>query len=285
MASVSKPEAARADTIRDRLGVILGSPGWERFIMIVIIVNAIMLGLETSTGVMNTAGGFLMALDTVILTLFAAEIIARIYVYRGAFWRDAWSVFDFVVVAISLIPASGNLSVLRALRIIRAFRLISAVPSMRRVVGGLVGAIPGMGAVIALMLLILYVFSVMATKLYGETAPDLFGTLGTSAFSLFVVMTLEGWAEMANRVMEKHPSAWLFFLVYILITSFAVLNLFIGIIVDAMQQEQEAEMRADRERNSASLETVLAEVRQVKQELTALRKSMDAPPKKPGGSR
>ncbi|MDX2265781.1 MAG: ion transporter [Hyphomicrobiales bacterium] len=262
---------------RERIRAVIEQKWWERFITALIVVNAVTLGLETSGTVMAAAGPVIEALDTAILAIFVVEIAARLFVYRAAFWRDPWSVFDFVVVAIALAPDTGNLAVLRSLRVIRALRLISTVQSMRRVVNGLMQAIPGMGAVIMLLLLILYVFAVMATKLYGETAPELFGTLGKSAFSLFVVMTLEGWADMANQVMEKHPTAWLFFLVFILSTSFAVLNLFIGIIVDAMQQEQEAEMAADRVRDAANMGEIVKELREVKAELAAIRARVEAP--------
>ncbi|MBC8051380.1 MAG: ion transporter [Chitinophagales bacterium] len=264
-------------SFREQLRAIIEHKSWERFITGVIIVNAIMLGLETNAGAMAAIGPFIEALDKAILAIFVVEIAARLYVHRAAFWRDPWSIFDFVVVAIALAPASGDLAVLRSLRVIRALRLISTVQSMRRVVNGLMQAIPGMGAVIMLLLLILYVFSVMATKLYGETAPELFGTLGDSAFSLFIVMTLEGWADMARQVMVKHPSAWLFFLIFILTTSFAVLNLFIGIIVDAMQQEQEAEMAADRVRDAANMGEIVKELREVKAELAAIRARVEAP--------
>ncbi|MDZ4789735.1 MAG: ion transporter [Hyphomicrobiales bacterium] len=266
-----------APGLREQVRAIIEHRSWERFITGLIIVNAITLGLETSAGAMSAAGPFIEALDTAVLAIFVAEIALRLFVYRAAFWRDPWSVFDFVVVAIALAPASGDLAVLRSLRVIRAPRLISTVQSMRRVVNGLMQAIPGMGAVIMLLLLILYIFSVMATKLYGETVPELFGTLGDSAFSLFIVMTLEGWADMARQVMVKHPSAWLFFLVFILTTSFAVLNLFIGTIVDAMQQEQEAELAADRVRDAANMGEVLNELREVKAELAAIRARVEAP--------
>ncbi len=277
--SAGKQPATLAPSFRDQVRATIQHRSWERFITSLIILNAITLGLETSSSAMAFAGGAIEALDTTILAIFVVEIATRLYVHGAKFWRDPWSVFDFLVVAIALAPASGDLAVLRSLRVIRALRLISTVQSMRRVVNGLMQAIPGMGAVIMLLLLILYVFSVMATKLYGETAPALFGTLGDSAFSLFIVMTLEGWADMARQVMAKHPSAWLFFLIFILTTSFAVLNLFIGIIVDAMQQEQEAEMEEDRKRYSASMGELLHELRGLKLEVAAMRATLDKPQK------
>jgi voltage-gated sodium channel len=251
---------------------IIESLAWERFITALIIVNAATLGLETSPAVMSRAGSLLVMIDHAILAIFVVEILARITVHGRAFWRDPWSLFDFFIVAVALLPATGSFSVLRALRVIRVLRLISTVRSIRRVVTGLLSAIPSMGAVIALLGLIFYVFSVMSTKLYGADYPQLFGTIGTSAFSLFQVMTLEGWAaEIVRPVMEKYPWAWAFFIIFILITSFAVLNLFIGIIVDSMQREHQAEQAEDRLRSGANLDIILAELRSLRREVEELR--------------
>jgi voltage-gated sodium channel len=256
---------------RSRLRSVLETPFWERFITAIIIINAATLGLETSRTAVDLIGPLLTAIDHVILAIFVVEIVVRMFVYGGSFWRDGWNVFDFFIVAIALVPATGSFSVLRALRVIRILRLISTVSSIRRVVAGLLHAIPSMGSVIALLLLIFYVFSVMATKLYGGNYPQLFGTIGTSAFSLFQVMTLEGWAaEIVRPVMETHPHAWVFFIIFILITSFAVLNLFIGIIVDSMQREHEAELVQDRKRSEASFDEVLLELRALRRDVDAM---------------
>jgi voltage-gated sodium channel len=251
---------------------IIEAPLWERVITALIVVNAATLGLETSATAMRQFGSLLTLIDHAILAVFVVELLARMTVYGRAFWRDPWSLFDFFIVGIALLPATGSFSVLRALRVIRVLRLISTVKSIRRVVVGLLSAIPSMGAVIALLSLVFYVFSVMATKLYGEDHPDLFGTIGTSAFSLFQVMTLEGWAaEIVRPVMEKAPYAWVFFIIFILITSFAVLNLFIGIIVDSMQRENDAEHAEDRARSEANFDELLAEVRLLRRELAIVR--------------
>ena len=261
----------QVQTWRARLGSFLEDTPWERFITTIIIVNAATLGLETSQTAVAMVGPLLSALDQIILAIFVVEIVVRMFVYGGGFWRDGWNVFDFVIVAIALLPATGSFSVLRALRVIRILRLISTVSSIRRVVAALLHAIPSMGSVIALLALIFYVFAVMATKLYGVSYPQLFGTIGTSAFSLFQVMTLEGWAaEIVRPVMETHPYAWVFFIIFILITSFAVLNLFIGIIVDSMQREHEAEIAQDRIRSEANFDEVLAEIRRLRQDVEAI---------------
>lgn len=271
----------RAEGWQDKMALLRAffeSPFWERAIVILIIVNAAALGLETSPTVASYVGGVLDMIDSVVLTIFTIEIALRILAYGKTFWRDGWSLFDFTIVGIALMPATGGFSVLRSLRIIRVLRLISTVKSMRRVMGGMLAAIPSMGAVITLLALIFYVSAVMATKLYGADFPDKFGTLGDSFFSLFQVMTLEGWADgFVIPVMEKHPFAWLFFIIFMLVTSFTVLNLFIGIIVDAMQSDQESETRQDRVRSEANFDTIMAELNVLRSEISALRKERESP--------
>jgi voltage-gated sodium channel len=191
------------------------------------------------------AGDLILKLDRAILAVFVAEILARLYVYRSSFWRDPWSVFDFVVVAIALVPATGPLAVLRALRVLRVLRLLTMVPSMRRVVGALLAAIPGLGAIALVLLIFFYVSAVIATNLFATTHPDWFGSIGLSLYTLFQVMTLESWSMgIARPVMEFFPYAWAFFVPFILIATFTMLNLFIAIIVSAMQTSNETEHQA-----------------------------------------
>lgn len=181
----------------------------------------------------------LSTLDTAILGVFVVEVLARLYVHGLRFWRDPWSVFDFSVVAISLVPASGPFAIIRTLRVLR---LLTAVPSMRRVVGALLAAIPGLGSIAAVLCILYYVAGVMATGLFGEAFPEWFGSLSASLYTLFQIMTLESWSTgIARPVMELYPYAWLFFIPFILIATFTMLNLFIAIIVNAMQSYTESE--------------------------------------------
>jgi voltage-gated sodium channel len=183
--------------------------------------------------------------------------------HRLAYFRDPWNVFDFLVVTIALLPASGPLAVLRALRVLRVLRLITLVPSMKRVVGGLLSALPGLGSVSAIICLIFYVAAVIATKLFGAAFPEWFGTLGNSAFTLFQVMTLESWAMgIVRPVMEIYPQAWLFFLIFILASTFTLLNLFIAVIVNAIQQEQPGDGRPSIESELASLHGEIKRLRE-----------------------
>jgi voltage-gated sodium channel len=208
--------------------------------------------------------------DQAVLGVFVVELLARMFVYRSRFFRDPWRVFDFVVVGVMLLPAAGAFTVLRALRVLRVLRLISLVPSMRVVVGALLTALPGMASIIGLMALVLYVAAVMATKLFGAIAPEFFGDLGASLFTLFQVMTVEGWPDIARGVMAQSPYAWIFFVVYLLIATFMVLNLFIAVVVNAMQSQVTEDIKGDGE---AHTRIILDELRELRREIEALRVS------------
>ncbi|KAG1668179.1 Voltage-dependent T-type calcium channel subunit alpha-1H [Nymphon striatum] len=217
---------------------LIESARFEQMIVGLIIINAITLGLETSPTAMNLFGPFLIGLDTFILGIFVLELLAKLAVYRTDFFKSPWRIFDLIIVGIALTPSAGAFSVLRALRILRVLRLISVVPSLRKVIGGLLNALPGMGSIMLLLSIVFYVFSVMATKLFGAQFPEWFGSLGASAYSLFQIMTLESWSMgIVRPVMEQFPWAWAFFIPFIACTTFTVLNLFIGVVVSAMQKE------------------------------------------------
>ena len=244
-------------------------PAVHNTLIALIVVNAIILGMATSPTLMARWGGLLRALDSAILAVFVVEIALRIAAHRLAFFRDPWSVFDFLVVGIALLPATGPFAVLRALRVLRVLRLLTMVPSMRRVVAGLLAAIPGLISVIAIIAIIFYVAAVIATQLFGERFPDWFGTLGESAYTLFQVMTLESWSMgIARPVIEAYPHAWIFFVLFIMISTFTMLNLFIAIIVNAMQSYQEAEAKHTEAVVTARID---ADTRELQSEIAALR--------------
>ncbi|MEQ9675159.1 MAG: ion transporter [Roseovarius indicus] len=229
-------------TLRDRAGAFIDRPLVRNFILGVILFNAAILGLETSDMAMARAGGLITLLDSICLAIFVIEIAIKLFARGGGFFRDGWNIFDFVIVAISLVPAAQGLSVLRALRILRLLRVLSVTPSLRRVVEGLMSALPGMASVFLLMGIIFYIGSVMATKLFGDSFPEWFGTLGRSAYSLFQIMTLESWSMgIVRPVMEVYPQAWAFFVPFILVTTFAVVNLVVGLIVNSMQDAHHEE--------------------------------------------
>jgi voltage-gated sodium channel len=268
--------ADAGDDLRARVARFVLSPRFQQTIIGLILLNAVTLGLETWDSLMARHGDILLAIDFAVLLVFTVEIALRIYAFRGRFFRDPWGIFDLVVVAIAWMPATGPLSVLRAMRVLRVLRLLSVVPSLRRVVEAMLAALPGMGSIIALMLLIFYVAAVMATKLYADVLPEKFGTLGDSFFTLFQLMTMEDWTNgIVLPVMEQQPWAWLFFIPFIIISTFVVLNLFIGVIVESISSLKDGgeEAVAARAAAGADQAAVLAELRALRAEVAALRRA------------
>ena len=228
--------------MRTHITKIVESHWFQYGIIAAILLNAITLGLETVPSVMNVWGPLILAIDAGFITLFTIEIALKLFAYRGLFFKNGWNNFDFIIVVISLVPFAGNLSVLRALRILRVLRLISVVPQFRRVVQGFFDVLSGLFAVGGVLAIIFYVAAVISTKLFGTSFPEFFGSIPASLYSLFQIMTLESWSMgIVRPVMEIYPYAWLVFIPFILVTTFAVVNLLIGIIVTSMQTLHEEE--------------------------------------------
>ena len=257
---------------------IVESRAFSLVITSVIVINAITLGLETSPRAMNAAGPLLLAIDAAALWVFTVEISLKLWVYRSRFFRGGWNVFDFAIVAVAWLPAAGPLSVLRALRIMRVLRLVSIVPQMRTVVGALFKALPGMASILAVLVLFFYIAAVMATKLFGDAFPEWFGGIGASMYSLFQIMTLESWSMGVVRpVMEVHPNAWLFFVPFIVVTTFTVLNLFIALMVNSMQSlqsEASETIRATAEIAHDERELLLRRIEALTEEVRLMRETV-----------
>ncbi|MCX7561333.1 ion transporter [Sulfitobacter sp. F26204] len=260
---------------------LVESNWFKNAILGVIIFNAVTLGMSTSGYLMSRIGGVLSVVDNVVLTIFVGELLLKFYAYRMAFFKSAWNIFDLLVVGLGLMPRQEGLSALRGLRVIRAMRLLSVVPQMRAVVQALLDALPGMGAVIVMISIVFYVFGVMATLMYGAAFPEWFGTLGRSLYSLFQIMTLESWSMgIVRPVMIEFPSAWAFFVPFIIITAFSVLNLFIGLLVntmqDAVEEETEAEFDNLRQLVRDETDTVDRNVLALMEEVRAMRAELNA---------
>jgi len=238
-------DTAATASFRTHLADWLETPKVRFTIIGVIVFNAIILGMETSSTIMGSFGPLILALDTACLAIFVVEIALKLIALGPRFFRSGWNLFDFVIVGIALIPAAQGLSVLRALRILRVLRIVSAVPSLRRVVEGLLTALPGMGSVFLLMSIIFYIGAVMATKLFAASFPEWFGTIGASLYTLFQIMTLESWSMgIVRPVLEIYPYAWAFFVPFIMVTTFAVVNLIVGLVVNSMQEAHAEESNA-----------------------------------------
>ncbi|MDH5822118.1 ion transporter [Luteimonas sp. RD2P54] len=275
--------------LRGRTAAWVESAPVQKFVIVVILLNAAILGMETSPGLRAEWGPWLVRLDMAALAVFVAELGIKLWAHGPRFFRSAWNVFDLVVVGIALVPASGPLAVLRALRVLRVLRLASMMPRLRFVVEALLRAIPGIGAIGGLILILFYVAAVIATSLFGSDFPEWFGGLGASFYSLFQIMTLESWSMgIVRPVMEVHPWAWAFFVPFILLATFTMLNLFIAVIVNAMQTLHdrdvgEAAIAAESpvEAVAAAPEAALADlghdIRELRRELAELRTRLAHP--------
>ena len=255
---------------------------FKTFIITVIVLNSVILGLQTSKNIGDSGMRILDLMDQLCLLIFVIEILLKLTVYRLSFFKQGWNIFDFLIVTISLIPASGPLSILRAFRIFRLLRLVSQVDSIRRVVSGMLIAIPGVGSVGGLLLMFFYIGAVISTNLFAENFPDWFGNLGQSMYTLFQVMTLESWSMgIVRPVMDVYPYAWIFFIPFIMVTTFMVLNLFIGIIVDALatvkEQEQELEQSNASHRHQFATKQDIDEIRK---DISALSSQLERMSKK-----
>jgi voltage-gated sodium channel len=265
---------------RERVASIVEHQRFRIAVTVLILLNSITIGMETDPQVMASYGGILHFIDTLILIIFSVEIALKFYAYRMAFFRSGWNVFDLIIVGIAWVPASGAFAVLRTLRILRALRLLSVVPQMRRLISAIGHSIPGMTSVVSVLGLIFYVASVLATKLFGtHPNPEMqewFGSIGASAYTLFQVMTLESWSMgIVRPTMELFSWSWLFFIPFIIITSFAVLNFFIGIIVDSMQIVQRDDC-AQQEVDASNRDIAISEqIRELSAKLDRLSDRLD----------
>jgi len=263
-------------SLRDRARAFVERDSVRNSILGIIIFNAITLGLSTSSSVTEQIGGLLWVIDRAVLVVFVAELELKLFAYGWRFFASAWNIFDLLVVSVGVLPDKQGLSALRGLRVLRALRLLSVVPQMRAVVQALLDALPGMGAVIVMLSIVYYVFAVMATLMYGAAFDEWFGTLGRSLYSLFQIMTLESWSMgIVRPVMLVYPMAWIFFVPFIVITAFSVLNLFIGLLVNTMQtaveDDAEAEFEKLRELVRTETDIVDAHVIELREEIRSLR--------------
>lgn len=247
---------------------------FQNFIIILIILNGITMGLDTSHIIHAEYGSLIAIFDNFVITIFTVEIALRIFVHRVSFFKDSWSIFDFIIVAVSLVPAGSGFEIFRILRVLRLFRLVTVVPQMRKIVSALLGVIPGMISIAALMALFFYIFAIMAVNLYGETFPQWFGTLGESFYTLFQVMTLESWSMgIVRPVMEVYPNAWAFFIPFVFIATFVMINLIVAIVVDAMaaiNKEEEDKIMEQARINEVQLEKEIGSLRDDIKELREL---------------
>jgi voltage-gated sodium channel len=268
-------EKQQAPLWRRKLAAWIEQPAIQNFVIAVIVVNAAILGMETDAQLMAAHGTWLKLADKICLSVFIFELVIKLLAYRGLFWRNSWNLFDFVVVAIALVPNAGPWAVLRSMRVLRVLRLLTVVPQLRKVVAAFLHSIPGLSGVIAIMAIFFFTAGVLATNLFGPTFPQWFGSLGASLYSLFQIMTLESWSMgIVRPLMEVHGWAWAFFVPFIVIATFTILNLFIGIIVSTMQELSSIDDKAPKplQPDPATTSAIIA---RIEADLAALRKTLE----------
>lgn len=274
--SNKKPPITQIESVRIHIQNFIENKIVQNSLLGLILINAVILGLETSKAIMSSIGETLILLDRIILGIFVIEITLRLFVHRLSFFKDGWSIFDFIVISIALLPSSGPFAVLRALRVLRILRVLSFVPSMRKIVGALIQSLNGMISIALVLALIYYVSAVMATKLFGDSFPDWFGSLGSSLYTLFQIMTLESWSMGISRpVMQEFPFAWAFFVPFILIATFTMLNLFIAVIVNAVQTINEEENKQSLKEEKEIQKKLYNQMKSLESELNILRREIN----------
>ena len=251
---------------------IVEHPSFQCAILAVILFNSVLFGLQTSRGFMQNWGTTLLQMDQFCLWVFVAEIVLKLFAYGMRFPRDPWNVFDFLIVAVSFVPDMGMFSSLRLFRVLRVFKLVSGVRHMRVILSAIVRAIPGVTWASMLLGLIYYVYGIIATNLYGEAFPDWFGSLGKSCYSLFQIMTLESWSMgIARPVIKVFPYAWIFFVSYILFSSFIVLNIVVGIVLTSISDSEKNEPR-DKRPEGSSHDELYEEISKLESQLKIITK-------------
>jgi voltage-gated sodium channel len=232
---------------------VTASRNFQNFILGIIVLTAVVAGIETSATLMASYGAFFDWLELVVQAVFVLEIVLRLLAYwprLSAFFRDGWNVFDFVVVVTSLLPQSGAFAIVaRLARLMRVTRLVSTFPELRLIVGTMLRSIPSMGHVIMLLGLLLYVYAILGFHLFHEHDPERWGTLGTALLTLFQMLTLEGWVEIQESALQAYPWAWIYFASFVLVAVFVVVNLFIAVVINSLEtvkleQQEDADRRS-----------------------------------------
>ena len=243
---------------------------WFQFaILAVIFLNAVVLGMQTSPCVDGACNGWLERIDQWCIAVFTVEIVLKLVAYRLRFWCSAWNVFDFAVVAISLVPDMGMFSLVRLFRVLRVFRLVSGMRHMRIILAAILKSLPGVSWAGMLLALVYYVYGIIGTNLFGAAFPDWFGNIGKSAYSLFQVMTLESLSMgIARPVIAQFPYAWVFFVTYILFSSFIVMNIVVGIVLNSIGDSFKKEDSDD----AVAVGDALSELEKLKRQMDVVEK-------------
>jgi len=255
---------------------ITDARAFEIGIIAIIIINAILLGIGTSHTLERQYGSWIHLFYEIALGIFVLEALLKMFASSPrvfGYFRDGWNVFDFLVIVLALIPATGQFATIaRLARLLRVLRLVSTIRDLRLIVTALVHSIPSVGHVIMLMSIIVYIYAIIGYHLFSEHDPENWRNLGMSVLTLFNVITLEGWTVVMFKAMELHPLAWVYFVSFVVVGTFVIINLFIAIIINNLD---EAKLERLREiETPVSREELLRELRGTQEALQKLERRL-----------
>lgn len=259
-----------------RVIALVDNKWFERFIISVIVLSGILIGLETSRTLSQTHVSWIETAHAVILSIFVIEVILKLYACAPdlkKYFRDGWNVFDFSIVVVALIPMTGQFAVIgRLLRLLRVARLISVLPELRLIVTTLIKTIPSMFHVVVLMLVLFYIYAVAGFNLFHETNPQFWGDLGTSMLTLFRIVTLEGWTQVMYLDLANHTWAWMFYVSFIVIGTFIIINLFIALVLNNLDEVKEQKKAMERSQKTEA--HILNNIVLIRKQLQEIEKEM-----------
>ncbi len=263
--------------MKDRANQIVSAPWFERVIIAFILINGAILGMETSPSLVAQLGGLLYLGNRVILGIFILEAVLKMIAVApqiDRYFRDGWNVFDFSVIVFSLIPATGDFAMIaRLARLLRVVRLVSTIPELRLIVSTLLRSIPSMMHVMTLMSVIFYIYAITGYQLFHEHDPTHWRSLGIALLTLFRVVTLEDWTDVMYTAMDFHPMAWLFFVSFVVLGTFVVINLFIAVVINNLD-EAKAERLAELQ-GPVTQDEILKDLRETQKALQRLEARLD----------
>lgn len=262
--------------MREFAARIVSAKLFERLIIGLILLNGVVIGAETSSTAVAWAGDWMNFANHAILSVFVIEAVLKItavWPHPGRYFRDPWNLFDFTVVTLSLIPATGQFAmVARLMRLLRVIRLISTIPELRLIVSTLIRSLPSMGHVVLLMGILFYIYAVMGFHLFHEHDPTHWRTLGIALITLFRIVTLEDWTDVMYIAMELHPLAWVYFVSFVIVGTFVVVNLFIAVVINNLDEAKQE--RLDQLTEPTSRDQLLKELRDVRESLARLERRL-----------
>ncbi len=263
---------------RDLAHRLTHSNGFEYFIVGLILFNAVLLGVETIPAVMNDFSSWVDVGQQAILGVFIVEAALKIFAVSpraDRYFRDGWNVFDFSIIVLAFIPATGSFAIVaRLARLMRLLRLVSAIPELRLIVATLVRSIPSMLHIVALMSLMVYIYAIIGYQLFHEHDPEHWRNLGISLLSLFRVVTLEDWTDIMYKAMELHPLTWIYFVSFVVLGTFVVINLFIAVVINNLDEAKQERLRELEQAPTA--DSLLSELRATQQSLRRLEQQLRA---------